>query len=204
MSEILVRKLGIEEYSSTWRRMQDFTEHRGADTTDEIWLVQHQPVFTQGLSCSELPLRPTQIEVIHTDRGGKMTYHGPGQLILYPLVDLKRRKIGVKRVVDLLEECIIGYLADYNIKAGRIAGAPGVYVNNKKIAALGLRVRHGACYHGLSFNVDMDLSPFSLIDPCGYKDLVVTQLKDLGVKKKVEQVEDVLVNRFIELLTKQP
>ena len=203
MSEILVRKLGIEEYSSTWRRMQDFTEHRGADTTDEIWLVQHQPVFTQGLSCSELPLRPTQIEVIHTDRGGKMTYHGPGQLILYPLVDLKRRKIGVKRVVDLLEECIIGYLADYNIKAGRIAGAPGVYVNNKKIAALGLRVRHGACYHGLSFNVDMDLSPFSLIDPCGYKDLVVTQLKDLGVKKKVEQVEDVLVNRFIELLTKQ-
>ena len=203
MSEILVRKLGIEEYSSTWRRMQDFTEHRGADTTDEIWLVQHQPVFTQGLSCSELPLRPTQIEVIHTDRGGKMTYHGPGQLILYPLVDLKRRKIGVKRVVDLLEECIIGYLTDYNIKAGRITGAPGVYVNNKKIAALGLRVRHGACYHGLSFNVDMDLSPFSLIDPCGYKDLVVTQLKDLGVKKTVEQVEDVLVNRFIELLTKQ-
>ena len=130
-----------------------------------------------------------------------MTYHGPGQLILYPLVDLKRRKIGVKRVVDLLEECIIGYLADYNIKAGRITGAPGVYVNNKKIAALGLRVRHGACYHGLSFNVDMDLSPFSLIDPCGYKDLVVTQLKDLGVNQTVEQVGDALVNRFIELLT---
>ena len=201
MSEILVRKLGTEEYSRTWRQMQSFTQQRTADTNDEIWLVQHLPVFTQGLSCSELPIRPTHIEVIHTDRGGQMTYHGPGQLIVYPLIDLKRRKIGIKRVVDLLEQCVIDYLADYDINADRIAGAPGVYVNKKKIAALGLRVRRGATYHGLSFNVDMDLSPFSLIDPCGYKDLVVTQLKDFGVNQTIEQVEDVLVNRFIELLT---
>ncbi|MDJ0955479.1 MAG: lipoyl(octanoyl) transferase LipB [Arenicellales bacterium] len=201
MSEIFVRKLGTEEYSRTWRQMQDFTQRRSADTKDEIWLVQHLPVFTQGLSCSALPVRPTHIEVIHTDRGGQMTYHGPGQLIIYPLIDLKRRKIGIKRVVDLLEQCVIDYLADHDINADRIGGAPGVYVNKEKIAALGLRVRRGATYHGLSFNVDMDLSPFSLIDPCGYKDLVVTQLKDLGVNKTIEQVEDVLVNRFIELLT---
>ena len=203
MSEIFVRKLGIEEYSRTWREMRSFTQKRSADTPDEIWLVQHSPVFTQGLSCSELPVRPTDIEVIHTDRGGQMTYHGPGQLIVYPLVDLKRRKMGVKRVVDILEQCVIDYLTEYGIKADRMAGAPGVYVNNEKIAALGLRVRRGATYHGLSFNIDMDLSPFSLIDPCGYKDLVVTQLRDLGVNKTVEQVEDVLVNRFIGLLTNQ-
>ena len=180
--------------------MQSFTQQRSADTSDEIWLVQHHPVFTQGLSCSEFPIQPTDIEVIRTDRGGQMTYHGPGQLIIYPLVDLKRRRIGIKRVVDILEQCVIDYLAEYDIKADRVAGAPGVYVDNEKIAALGLRVRRGATYHGLSFNIDMDLSPFSLIDPCGYKDLVVTQLKDLGVNKTVEQVEDVLVNRFMELL----
>ena len=181
--------------------MQSFTQQRSADTTDEIWLVQHYPVFTQGLSCSELPFRSTNIEVIHTDRGGQITYHGPGQLIVYPLIDLKRRKISVKRVVAILEQCVIDYLAEFNIKADRIVGAPGVYINNEKIAALGLRVRRSSTYHGLSFNVDMDLSPFSLIDPCGYKDLVVTQLKDLGVNKTVKQVEDILVARFIELLT---
>ena len=201
MSEIVVRKLGIEEYSRTWHHMQSFTQQRSADTTDEVWLVQHYPVFTQGLSCSELPFRSTNIEVIHTDRGGQITYHGPGQLIVYPLIDLKRRKISVKRVVAILEQCVIDYLAEFNIKADRTVGAPGVYINNEKIAALGLRVRRGSTYHGLSFNIDMDLSPFSLIDPCGYKDLVVTQLKDLGVNKTVMQVEDTLVARFIELLT---
>ena len=147
-----------------------------------------------------MPTQPTDIEIIHSDRGGQMTYHGPGQLIVYPLIDLRRRKIGVKSMVNLLEQCVIDYLAKFGIKAERIVGAPGVYVNNEKIAALGLRVRHGATYHGLSFNVDMDLSPFSLIDPCGYKDLLVTQLKDLGVDRTVEEVETDVIPRLLDLL----
>lgn len=130
-----------------------------------------------------------------------MTYHGPGQLVIYPLIDLRRRRFGVKSMVNSLEQCVIDYLDEFGIRAERIGGAPGVYVNSEKIAALGLRVRRGATYHGLSFNVDMDLSPYSLIDPCGYKDLVVTQLKDLGVNRTVDQVQAPLVKRLMELMS---
>lgn len=181
--------------------MQAFTERRNANTADEIWLVQHFPVFTQGLSCTTRPTGPTDIDVVHTDRGGQMTYHGPGQLVVYPLIDLRRRSIGVKSLVNLLEQCVIDYLDEFDLTARRIDGAPGVYVNGEKIAALGLRVRRGATYHGLSFNIEMDLSPFSLIDPCGCKGLVVTQLKNWGVNSGIEQVQEVLVGRLIEQLS---
>ena len=180
--------------------MQRFTEQRNADTPDEIWLGQHFPVFTQGLSCTMTPRTATDIAVVHTDRGGQITYHGPGQLVLYPLIDLRRRSIGVKRLVTALEQTVIDYLAGHRIKAHRIEGAPGVYVNAEKIAALGIRVRRGATYHGLSLNVAMDLSPFLFIEPCGYKDLVVTQLEDLGVSRSVEQVQTALVARLLRHL----
>lgn len=200
MSDIIIRDLGLTEYLKTWRQMQAFTEQRNANTEDEIWLTQHYPMFTQGLSCTATPTGPTDIDVIHTDRGGQMTYHGPGQLVLYPLIDLRRRRIGIKSVVTRLERCVIDYLAEFGLPAERIDKAPGVYVNGEKIAALGLRVRRGATYHGLSFNIDMDLSPFLLIDPCGYENLIVTQLKNLGVNSSVEQVQAVLVQRFVQML----
>ncbi len=201
MADIIIRELGLTRYVETWRRMQAFTEQRSVYTEDEIWLVQHYPVFTQGLSCSATPLQATDIEVIHTDRGGQITYHAPGQLVVYPLIDLRRRSIGVKKLVTALEQVVIDYLAGHNLQAHRISGAPGVYVNGEKIAALGIRVRRGASYHGLSFNIDMDLSPFLLIDPCGHQDLVVTQLGALGVSRSVEQVQRDVVRRLIQMLS---
>lgn len=196
MSEIIFRDLGLCEYLPTWERMKAYTENRGADSPDEVWLLQHAPVFTQGQSCSDVPVGHADIPVVHSDRGGQITYHGPGQLIVYPLIDLRRRGIGVKPMVRLLEQCVIDHLANASLAGERMAGAPGVYVDGKKIAALGLRVRRGGCYHGLSFNIDMDLSPFSSIDPCGYRDLEVTQLKDLGVPVALEQVQEDLGRRI--------
>lgn len=188
MSEsVVVRRLGTADYLPTWQAMRAFTEERGPQRADEIWLLQHEPVFTTGVSCRAQP-RPgdDRIPVVATDRGGQITYHGPGQLVVYALVDIRRRQLGVRRFVHALEQSVVELLGEYGVTAERREGAPGVYVGGAKIAALGLRVRRGASYHGLSLNVDMDLGPFSRIDPCGYEGLPVTQLADQGVDVGVD------------------
>lgn len=196
-SSVVVRRLGWAEYSGVWHAMRAFTEQRQADTVDEIWLVEHPPVFTLGLNCqSRVRDGAAQVPVIVTDRGGQMTYHGPGQLVAYVLMDLKRRRLGVRGFVSSLEQAVIDLLAGYGIEAKRRARAPGVYVADRKIAALGIRVRRGASYHGLSLNVAMDLAPFKHIDPCGYADLEVTQLADLGVNLPLAQVGDGLIDEL--------
>ena len=177
---IQIRDKGLQKYTSTWEEMVTFTNTRTADTPDELWLLEHDSVFTQGLTGkSENLLVETDILVIQSDRGGQITYHGPGQLIVYCLIDIKRLGIGVKKMVSLIEQSIIDLLEDYSISSHKISGAPGVYVDGSKIAALGLKVRHGRTYHGLSLNIDMDLSPYKLINPCGFKDLNVTQMSNL-------------------------
>jgi lipoyl(octanoyl) transferase len=180
---LLVRWRGLADYTTTWREMQAFTDMRTVKSPDELWLLQHPPVFTLGRNGNREHLlhHTSDIPVIHVDRGGQVTYHGPGQLVAYPLLDLKRRRLGIQSLVGILEQSVINLLADYSIRAGRRDKAPGVYVDGRKIAALGLRVRRGCCYHGLSLNVDMDLSPFSMINPCGFTDLEVTRLADLGI-----------------------
>ena len=187
--------------------MRSFVDARLPEQDDEIWLLEHYPVFTQGQSCHSLPRTQLDIPIVHSDRGGQITYHGPGQLILYPLFDLRRMGIGVKSLVHMLEQCVIDYLDSVSLTGERIRGAPGIYVDGKKISALGLRVRHGNCYHGLSFNVDMDLSPFTAIDPCGYRGLEVTQLKDLGVDAVLEEVQielsRLVVSAIAEIARKQ-
>ncbi len=183
-----IRHLGLREYAEVWDKMQQFTSSRTEHTPDEIWLLQHPPVFTQGLAGkAEHLLDPGTIPVIQSDRGGQVTYHGPGQLIAYVMVDLHRARLGVRQLVELLQDAVLDLLQQHGIKGHTLPKAPGVYVNNRKIAALGLRVRHGRSFHGLSLNVDMDLEPFSRINPCGYPDLQVTQLRDLGVELNLEQ-----------------
>lgn len=177
---ISVRDLGRRDYVPVWQAMQDFTAARDADSADEIWLVEHAPVFTLGQAGRpEHILDAGAIPVVQSDRGGQVTYHGPGQLVVYLLLDLKRRRLGVKELVRRLEQAVIDLLAEYRITGDRRAGAPGIYVDGAKIAALGLRVRRGCSYHGLSLNVDMDLEPFSRIHPCGYTGLVSVDLKSL-------------------------
>ena len=177
---IKVRSKGIISYQKTWEEMKSFTEKRQPNTPDELWLLQHNNVFTYGLSGkSEHLLKETEIPVIKSDRGGQITYHGPGQLIIYCLIDIKRLGIGIKKIVSLIEQSLIELLSNYDINANIIQGAPGVYVEGAKIAALGLKVKQGRTYHGLSLNIDMDLAPFALINPCGYPDLKVTQMCDL-------------------------
>lgn len=179
-NELVIRHLGRQEYLPTWRAMQAFTDRRTSDTADEIWLLEHPPVFTLGRAGrTEHLLNPGDIPVIHIDRGGQVTYHGPGQLIVYLLLDLKRLGLGIRQLVEHIEGSVIAVLADHGIAAQARREAPGVYVDDDKIAALGLRVRRGGCYHGLSLNIDMDLEPFKRIDPCGYPGLQVTQVKDL-------------------------
>jgi lipoyl(octanoyl) transferase len=186
-----VRKRGLADYAATWREMQAYTDTRTAESADELWLLQHPPVFTLGRNGkSEHLHHPGDIPVIRVDRGGQVTYHGPGQLIAYLLLDLKRRRLGIQSLVRLLEQSVINLLADYSIRAGRRDKAPGVYVDGYKIAALGLRVRRGCCYHGLSLNVNMDLSPFSMINPCGFADLEVTQLADLGIDEPFDTLTE--------------
>ena len=197
-SSILVRSLGLSDYRQTWRAMQEFTDTRDADAADELWITEHPPVFTQGLNGrAEHLLSPGDIPVVQIDRGGQVTYHGPGQLVLYCLLNLNRRGLGVKGLVALLEKSIIELLRDYGIDAEGRAGAPGVYVGEAKIAALGLRIRKGCCYHGLSLNVDLDPEPFSRINPCGYQGLAVTRLADFGIDDSVEQVGQ----KLAEILT---
>ena len=175
---MIVRRLGRVEYAPTFQAMQAFTAARSETTPDELWLVEHPPVFTQGLAGkAEHLLKDTGITLVHIDRGGQITYHGPGQIVVYLLLDLRRRSIMVRGLVQRMEQALIDCLADYGIQAERQAGAPGVYVAGAKIAALGLRIKNGCSYHGLALNVDMDLAPFLAINPCGYPGLAVTQLK---------------------------
>jgi len=189
----VVRSLGRVEYVPTWRAMQDFTARRTADTPDEIWLLEHPPVYTQGQAGKpEHLIAATRIPVVPIDRGGQITYHGPGQVVAYVLVDLRRRGYGIRELVARLEQAVIDLLAAQGVAAARLAGAPGVYAGGAKIAALGLRVKHGCTYHGLALNVDMDLAPFDAINPCGYAGMAVTQCRDLGVELSVSDAEQAL------------
>ncbi|TCK17221.1 lipoyl(octanoyl) transferase [Thiogranum longum] len=184
-----VRRLGLSDYEPVWRQMQAHTEHRSGPGDDAIWLLEHRPVFTQGMNGKpEHLLAPGDIPVVEVDRGGQVTYHGPGQLVAYLMLDLRARNLGIRGLVELLEQSVIDWLGSQGISAHARRDAPGVYVDGAKIAALGLRVRRGCSYHGLSFNVDMDLEPFSRINPCGYAGMDVTQLRDLGVAGSVETV----------------
>ena len=177
---IKVRSKGLQDYLITWEEMKSFTENRDSDTLDELWTLEHNSVFTQGISGkSKHLLKETQIPIIQSDRGGQITYHAPGQLIIYCLIDIKRLGIGIKKIVSMIEQSLIELLSSYDITAHTLKGSPGVYVNDSKIAALGLKVKHGRTYHGLSLNIDMDLSPYTLINPCGYSDLKVTQMRNL-------------------------
>lgn len=193
-----VQRLGRRDYTATWQAMRAFTEQRTADTADEIWLLEHPPVFTLGLNGKpEHLLAPGDIPLVKTDRGGQVTYHGPGQLIAYLLLDLKRRGLGVKEMVSRMEQAVIDLLAAEGIEGQRRVGAPGIYVEGKKIAALGLRVRRGCSYHGLSLNVDMDLAPFSRINPCGFEGLQTTQLRELRQGIDKAQVADELLRQLL-------
>ncbi|MEO7068314.1 MAG: lipoyl(octanoyl) transferase LipB [Rhodanobacter sp.] len=194
-----VRRLGRQPYLSVWHAMSEFTNRRVADTVDELWLLQHDPVFTLGQAGKlEHVLAPGDIPVIPVDRGGQVTYHGPGQIVAYPLVDLRRAGVGVRETVNKIEQTMIDTLAHWHIDSTRHEGAPGVYVGAAKIAALGLRVRRGCSFHGLAFNVAMDLEPFLRINPCGYKDLAVTQMVDCGGSSDLVEVEDVLLEMFCQ------
>ncbi len=197
---MIIRDLGIKPYQLVWADMQQFTGQRLADSEDELWLLEHPPVFTLGRNGkTEHLLDPDAIPVVKTDRGGQVTYHGPGQLIGYTLLDLRRLGIGVRQMVTVLENAIIAVLADFNIKAVARADAPGVYVDHAKIAALGLRVKNGACYHGVSFNIDMDLSPFARINPCGFAGMAVTDCRQLGIEISMAEAK----TAFSEALTAQ-
>ena len=178
---LVTRFLGRVEYLPTWRAMQAFTDRRNADTPDEMWFLEHPPVFTQGRNGKpEHILNPGDIPVVQVDRGGQVTYHGPGQLVAYLLLDIKRRNLGVRALVTAIEEGIVGLLRECGVESHPRADAPGVYVGAAKIAALGLRIRQGRSFHGLALNLDMDLEPFSRINPCGYQGMAVTRLVDLA------------------------
>ncbi len=201
METLLVRRLGISDYEPTWRAMQSFTDERGPGTPDELWLLEHPPIYTQGQAGRpEHILDPGGIPVIQIDRGGQVTYHAPGQLVAYLLLDLRRAGLGVKSLVRLLEQSVIDLLAGYGIEAVARPAAPGVYVGDAKIAAVGLRVRRGCSFHGLALNVDMDLEPFSRINPCGYPGMAVTQIRDLVGAVEMRSVELELSKKIAALL----
>ena len=200
--EPLVRHLGRQDYTTVWQNMQAFTAARDEHSRDEIWLVEHDPVFTLGLNGKpEHILDAGHIPIVQCDRGGQVTYHGPGQIVTYVLLDLKRRNLGVKYLVQLLEQAVIDLLEHYQLSGERQSNAPGVYIKGEKIAALGLRVRRGCSYHGLSLNVNMDLQPFTHINPCGYPGLKTTQLKALLNDVEISQVTADLINHLSQLLT---
>lgn len=202
-AELVVRKLGLSDYEKTWRAMQSFTAARATDTADELWLAEHPPVYTLGLNgkAQHLPRTDNGIPVVKTDRGGQITYHGPGQIIVYTLLNLRRRGLGVRALVRKLENAVIELLMGYGVEANGRMDAPGVYVAGAKVAALGLRVRNGCCFHGLSLNVGVDLSPFQAIDPCGYPGLQVTRLRDLGIDERTEVVADKLLANLADELS---
>lgn len=198
---LIVKHLGRQDYEPVWRDMQKFTDQRDEHTIDELWLVEHPPVFTQGLAGkAEHVLAAGDIPVIQVDRGGQVTYHGPGQIVAYPMINLRRHGIGVKSLVNGIEQAIINTVALYDILAERKADAPGVYVQGAKIASLGLRIRRACSFHGLAFNIDMDLEPFQRINPCGFSGLEVIQLSDLANNVEIHQVEQQLIDAFCHQL----
>jgi lipoyl(octanoyl) transferase len=195
---LVVRTLGLQDYEPLWRAMQRFTDRRDQQTADEIWFTEHPSVFTLGLNASrEHLLAPGDIPVVQIDRGGQVTYHGPGQLMIYPLIDLKRSKLGVRDLVTALEQTVVEVAADLNIDAIARADAPGVYVDGRKLASVGLRVRRGASYHGMALNVAVDLEPFSRINPCGYSDLELTDLNRLGITESIPEIAERVLTRLL-------
>jgi lipoyl(octanoyl) transferase len=201
---IVVKRLGRVDYTPTFQAMQDFTATRTADTADELWIVEHPPVYTLGQAGKpEHILRDVDIPVVRIDRGGQVTYHGPGQVVIYLLLNLPRLKIKVRELVCAIEQAVIDLLAEHGVSAERRDGAPGVYVGDAKIAALGLRIRNGCSYHGVSLNVDMDLSPFAAINPCGYAGLEVMQTTDLNIPLTVHEAGEQLSQHLLQQLDKQ-
>ncbi|PDO86861.1 lipoyl(octanoyl) transferase LipB [Kosakonia pseudosacchari] len=202
---ILIRNLGLQPYDPVSRAMHEFTDARDETTPDEIWLVEHHPVFTQGQAGkAEHVLAPGDIPVIQSDRGGQVTYHGPGQQVMYVLINLKRRKVGVRELVTLLENTVINTLATLGINAQARADAPGVYVQGKKICSLGLRIRKGCSFHGLALNIDMDLTPFMRINPCGYAGMEMTQVSQLVENSDMDKLRTILTQQFLALLNNPP
>ncbi|WP_159017105.1 lipoyl(octanoyl) transferase LipB [Lysobacter sp. CHu50b-3-2] len=201
LRDCVVRDLGRQPYEPVWRAMQRFTDARGEDSPDELWLLEHDPVFTLGQAGRpEHVLAPGGIPVLHVDRGGQVTYHGPGQLVAYPLLDLRRLKLGVREYVQRIEQALIDTLADWDIAGARREGAPGVYVDGAKIAALGIRVRRGCSFHGLAFNVAMDLEPFARINPCGYAGLQVTSMLECGCGERADFSLETVKSRLLQHL----
>lgn len=198
---LIIRQLGLQPWAPISQAMHDFTDQRGETSPDEIWLVEHLPVFTQGQAGkAEHLLGPGEIPVMQSDRGGQVTYHGPGQQVMYVLINLKRRKIGVRQLVTALEETVIATLEHFGIQAAAKADAPGVYVQDKKICSLGLRIRNGCSFHGLALNVDMDLTPFLRINPCGYAGMEMTQLSALKPGVTLADVQPQLIDHFARVL----
>lgn len=198
MTQLLIRNLGLQPYHEVWQAMKSFTDNRTQSTPDELWLLEHPPVFTQGQAGkAEHVLAPGDIPVIPTDRGGQVTYHGPGQLVAYVLFDLKRLKIGIRQLVSQLENTVIEVLKDYSIDAKNRCDAPGVYVADSKICSIGLRVRKGCSYHGIAFNIAMDTEPFNRINPCGFKNLTVTQVRNFDPQVSLAEVG----SKFVRHLT---
>ena len=204
---LVVRQLGIQSYETVWQQMQQFTDQRKEHTLDEIWLVQHPPVFTQGQAGkAEHLLRQSAIPVVQSDRGGQITYHGPGQLVMYVLLDIKRKKIQgdseftVRNLISALEQSVVQTLADYGVNAYAKADAPGVYVDGRKICSLGLRIRRGCSFHGLALNINMDLAPFQRINPCGYAGMEMTQMRQWVDTATPDNIRPVLLKNFLALL----
>ncbi|MEL7297568.1 MAG: lipoyl(octanoyl) transferase LipB [Pseudomonadota bacterium] len=193
--------LGLRDYEPVWREMQAFTDTRDSSSADKLWFCEHQPVFTLGMAASrEHVLAPGDIPLVPIDRGGQVTYHGPGQLMIYPLINVRRAKLGVRGLVSGLENAVIDYLASLGVEAASRCDAPGVYVDGKKIASIGLRIRRGCCYHGMAFNIDMDLEPFHRINPCGFSNLEVIDLSSLGIRRRTEDVAAALTPRLNQTL----
>lgn len=192
---------GWQEYVPLWHEMQHFTDTRDENTPDEIWFCEHPPVFTLGLNAAkEHLLAPGDIPVVQIDRGGQVTFHGPGQLMFYPLIDIRRANIGVRRLVTALEQSVVDLVAEYDVEAAARADAPGVYVEGRKLASVGLRIRRGASFHGMALNVDVDLEPFSRINPCGYEELEMTDLHRLGVDLHMKATSEDLLPHFLKHL----
>jgi lipoyl(octanoyl) transferase len=197
-NQLRIRELGRQDYLSTWEKMKSFTDDRHEHTLDEVWLLEHSPVFTQGQAGKpEHILHPGNIPVVQTDRGGQVTYHGPGQLVMYVLFDLRRRKMSIRQLVTNLEQTVISLLSQYQVSSRSQCAAPGVYVEAAKICSIGLRVRKGCSYHGIAFNIDMDLEPFSRINPCGFQNLTVTQLSHYCPNINLAEIEDKIVSALL-------
>jgi lipoyl(octanoyl) transferase len=200
-SHLTIRQLGRTDYETTWHAMQKFTAERSDTTVDELWLTEHEAIYTVGLNRQDVgSAHRNDIPLLMVDRGGKITYHGIGQVVIYLLIDLKRKNLNVRQLVNAIEGSIIDLLAEHQILAQARRDAPGVYVDNSKIASLGLRLKQQCCYHGLALNVDMDLSPFAAIDPCGYKGMQVTQLRDLGIVINPQQAGEALLKKLADKL----